>query len=52
MPRDAPVLRMALADITLIKRNAHVFAGAQKDGDGNHVAVFIFVGKGDVVPPL
>ena len=38
--------------MTLIKAGAHVFAGAQKDGDGNYVAVFIFVGKGDVVPSL
>ena len=52
VPRDVPVLRMALADKTLIKRDAHIFAGAQKDADGKYVAVFIFVGKGDVVPPL
>ncbi len=52
VPRGAPVLKMALADRTLIKRDAHVFAGAQKDADGKYVAVFIFVGKGDVVPPL
>jgi hypothetical protein len=52
VPRDVPVLKMGLADMTLIKSGAHVFAGAQKDGDGNYVAVFIFVGKGDVVPPL
>ncbi len=52
VPRDVPVLRMVLADKTLIKRDAHIFAGAQKDADGKYVAVFIFVGKGDVVPPL
>ncbi len=50
--RDVPVLRMALADKTLIKRGAHIFAGAQNDADGKYVAVFIIVGKGDLVPPL
>ncbi len=52
VPRDVPVLKMALTDRSDIKLGAHVFAGAQKDEDGNYVAVFIFVGKGDVVPPL
>jgi hypothetical protein len=53
VPRDVPVTSMALAeDRSLIKEGAHVFAGALKDDDGNYVAVFIFVGKGDVVPAL
>ncbi len=51
-PRDAPVLKMALGDRSLIKPDAHVFAGAQKDNDGRYLAVFIFVGQGGIVPPL
>lgn len=52
VPRDVPVLKMTLGDRALIKPGAHIFAGAEKDADGKYVAVFIFVGKGDVVPPL
>ncbi len=52
VPRDVPVLIMSLADKTLIKRDAHVFAAAQKDADGKYEAVFIFVGIGGLVPPL
>ena len=51
-PRDAPVLKMSLNDKSLIKPGAHVFAGAQKDGNGRYVAVFIIVGKDGIVPPL
>ncbi len=51
-PRDAPVLKMALGDKSLIKPGAHVFAGAQQDGNGRYVAVFIIVGKDGIVPPL
>ena len=51
-PRDAPVLKMSLGDKSLIKPGAHVFAGAQKDGSGRYVAVFIIVGKDGIVPPL
>jgi len=50
--RDTPVLKMSLGDMSLIKPGAHVFAGAEKDADGNYVAVFIFVGEGDIVPPM
>ncbi len=53
VPRDVPVTIMALAeDGSLIKPGAHIFAGAEKDDDGNYVAVFIFVGKGGIVPAL
>jgi hypothetical protein len=53
VPRDVPVLNMALADDrSLIKEGAHIFAGALKDEDGNYVAVFIFVGKDGIVPAL
>jgi hypothetical protein len=51
-PRDAPVLKMSLGDKSLIKADAHVFAGAQKDADGRYVAVFILVGKDGIVPPM
>jgi hypothetical protein len=53
VPRDVPVLKMALGDKSLIQLGAHVFAGAQKNGaDGKYVAVFILVGKDGIVPPL
>lgn len=53
VPRDVPVTNMALAeDSSLIKPGAHIFAGAFKDDDGKYVAVFIFVGKGGIVPAL
>jgi hypothetical protein len=51
-PRDAPVLRMSLGDLSLIKPDAQIFAGAHKDRDGSYVAVFIIVGKDGIVPPL
>lgn len=50
--RDVPVLKMSLGDKSLIRPGAHVFAGAQKGADGNHTAVFVFVGNDGVVPPL
>ena len=52
IPRDAPVLRMSLGDKSLLKPGAHVCAGAQKGADGKYVAVFVFVGKDGVVPPM
>jgi hypothetical protein len=50
--RDIPILKMARGDKSLLKPGVRVFAGAQKGADGNYVAVFIFVGKDGVVPPL
>ena len=50
--RDVPVLRMSLGDKSLLKPGAHVFAGMQKSADGKNTAVFIFVGKDGIVPPL
>jgi len=52
IPRDAPVIRMALGDRSLIKPGARILAGAQKDEDGKYAAVFVFVGKDGIVPPL
>jgi hypothetical protein len=52
VPRDVPILRMSRGERTLIKPGLRVFAGAQKGPDGNYVAVFIFVGKDGIVPPL
>lgn len=52
VPRDAPVYRMSLGDRALLKPGAHVLAGAQKNGDGKYDAVFVFVGKDGIVPPL
>ncbi len=50
--RDVPILRMSRGDKSLLKPGARVFAGAQKGADGGYVAVFIFAGKGGIVPPL
>ena len=50
--RDTPVLRMSLGDKTLVKAGARVLVGAQKAADGGYAAVFVFVGKDGVVPPL
>jgi hypothetical protein len=50
--RDTPVLRMSLGDLSLVKPGAGVMVGAQKGIDGNYTAVFIFVGKDGIVPPL
>lgn len=50
--RDVPILRMSLADKSLLKPGAQVFAGAQKGADGKYVAVFIVIGKDGIVPPL
>lgn len=52
VPRDVPVLKMSLADRSLVKPGVRVFAGAQKGADGNYVAVFVVVGKDGLAPPL
>jgi len=52
IPRDAPVLRMSLADRGQIKSGAHVFVGARKSPDGKYVAVFVIVGRDGIVPPI
>lgn len=49
--RDTPVLRMSLGERALLKAGAHVVAGVQRGPEGG-VAVFVFVGKDGVVPPL
>ena len=50
--RDVPILRLSVGDRSLVKKGAHVFAGAQKGEDGDYVAVFIMVGGEGVVPAL
>jgi len=50
--RDTPILRMSLGDKTLVKAGARVLVGAQKAADGSYAAVFVFVGKDGIVPPL
>ncbi len=52
VPRDVPVLNMALGDKSLVKQGVHIFAGAQKDKDGNYVAEFLFVGLNGIIPRL
>jgi hypothetical protein len=52
VPRDVPINKMSLGDKSLIKPGAHVFAGAQKGADGKYLAMFVFVGKDGIVPPL
>lgn len=52
VPRDAPVLKMSRGDKNLIKPGARVFVGAQKGADGSYAALFIFVGKDGIAPPM
>jgi hypothetical protein len=52
VPQDAPVLRMSLGDRSLIKKGAHVCAGAHRHEGGKYVTAFVFVGEGGIVPPL
>jgi hypothetical protein len=52
VPRDVLITKMSLGDKSLIKAGARVLVGAQKGADGNHVAVFVFVGKDGIVPPM
>ena len=50
--RDAPILRMSLGDMKLVKPGAHVFVGAQKNGRDELEMVFVLVGEDGIVPPL
>jgi hypothetical protein len=50
--RDIPILRMSLGDRTLLTPGAHVFAGADRGGDGGLVAAFVLVGENGIVPPM
>ena len=49
--RDIPILKMMLGDKSMVKAGIPIFAGAQKNG-ADYQAVFVFVGDGDIVPPL
>ena len=50
--RDTPILKMSVGDRSQIKPGANVFVGGRKEAEGKYVAVFIFVGKDGIVPPL
>ncbi len=52
IPRDMEILHLSMGDNNLIRKGAHVFAGAQNGADGSYQAVFIMVGEDDVVPHL
>ncbi len=52
IPRDSKVLNMSLGDTSLIREGATIFAGAQKNDDGDYVAQFIFAGTNGTVPGL
>jgi hypothetical protein len=52
IPRDVPILRMSLADMSALKEGTRAFVGAEKDGSGEYVALFVFVGDGTIKPPL
>jgi hypothetical protein len=52
IPRDAPIHKMSLGDKGLLKAGAHIFAGAQKSGNGTYTAAFIIVGTHGIVPRL
>jgi hypothetical protein len=49
---NGPVTRMSLADRSLVKPGAAIFAGAEKDAGGGYKAAFIFVGLEGIEPPL
>ena len=50
--REVPITKLSLADRSLIKPGAHVFAGAQNGTSGAYEAVYIMVGVDGVVPAL
>ena len=52
IPRGAPVHRMSLAEKSVLKTGAHIFAGVQKGADGKYTALFVLVGKDGLVPKL
>lgn len=52
IPRDVPILKMALADTDLVVPGAHIFAGARQNSDGNYETEFVFVGENGVVPGM
>jgi hypothetical protein len=50
--RNIPILKMTLADRSLIRGGARVFAGAEKNARGEYDALFLFASRDGVVPPL
>jgi hypothetical protein len=50
--RDIRILKMTVGDRRLLKPGAHIFAGANRGADGNHVALFVMVGAEGVIPGL
>jgi hypothetical protein len=52
IPRDVPILRMSLADKSVLHEGIRAFVGAEKDASGEYVALFVFVGDGEIKPPL
>jgi hypothetical protein len=52
IPRDVPIHRMSIGDKSLIKAGAHVFAGAQSNGNDHYAALFVLVGEDGLVPAL
>lgn len=50
--RDKPVLYLKIGERSQLKPNRHIFAGAQKNGDGVYEAEYIIVGEEDVEPGL
>lgn len=52
IPRDVPILRMSLADKNVLKQGGRAFVGAEKSANGDHVAVFVFVGADGIKPPM
>ena len=50
--RDVPVLRMSRSDRAQIQPKVNVTVGALKNPNGKYDAVYVFVGKDGIVPPL
>jgi hypothetical protein len=43
---------MSLADLSVLKEGTRAFVGAEKNDSGEYVALFVFVGDGEIKPPL
>jgi hypothetical protein len=50
--RNIPILKMTLADRSLIRSGARVFVGAEKNGRGEYEATFLFASRDGITPPL
>ncbi len=52
IPRDVPILKMSLGDRSLLKPGTRIFAGANKNPDGEYTTVFVFTREDGGAPPM